>query len=106
MEKPQAIARALALLLAIISAFIAIPYATALLLILGAISSLSIAADEHVRVYMIAILLSFGSAALAAIPFVGPRLADIFANIDTVFIGISIAAITSALVIRVKKDWS
>ncbi len=100
-----AAARALAIILAIASAFIMVPLTPALLLILGGIAALQNNSEKNSRNFLMTIVLILGADSLSAIPGVGIYLATIFASLGTAFIGASIVAIVVTLVFRLKRDW-
>ncbi|HVV28807.1 MAG TPA: hypothetical protein VHC40_12655, partial [Rhizomicrobium sp.] len=68
MDKIYAAARALAVILAIASAFVAIPSIAAILLVLGGISAIGEDSERNSRTYLIAIVLLLGAHLLEAIP--------------------------------------
>jgi len=106
MDKIYAAARALAVILAITSAFVAIPNAVLLLLVLGGISAIGNDSERNSRTYLIAIVLILGAKTLEAIPVAGAALATIFASLGTAVIGASMVAITITLACRIKSDWT
>ena len=81
MDKVYAGARALAVLVAIASAFVTIPYVATILLILGGIAAIGNKPEDNIRLYLVAIVLLVGAKELAVIPSVGSYLAVIFGNI-------------------------
>jgi hypothetical protein len=83
------------LLVAIVGAFVSIPYATLILLVLGLIIGYSIAAEHHVRVIVSALALYAFSGAFLAVPTIGTYLQAIVANIGQLAAG---AALTIILV--------
>jgi len=105
LEKLCALARVLAILVAIAAAFVAIPQVAAILLVLGAISGIDNTSETSLRVYVVTLVLMAGSRSLEAIPAVGEPLAAIFSNIGMAMLGYSIAAITIRMGMRVKDDW-
>lgn len=105
MEKLSAVARALAILIAIVAVFVAIPQTVAILLVLGAVSGLDNSAETSLRVYVVTLVLLMGARTLEAIPAVGVPLADIFSNIGLAMLGYSIAAITIRMGMKLKNDW-
>lgn len=105
MEKLCALARILAILIAIAAAFVAIPQVAAILLVLGAISGIDNTSESSLRVYVVTVVLLLGAKSLAAIPAIGDPLAAIFGNIGTAMLGYSIAAIAIRMGLRVKADW-
>ncbi len=90
----------LAFLIAIISAFVSIPNAAAILLVLGGIGALGSAGDPalRLRIYAAGTILILGAQALDAIPVIGAALANIFSAFGTVFIGASVVCITLAVI--------
>ncbi len=100
-----AVARLLALIVSIVAAFVAIPQVDAILLVLGMICALVYQPADYVRVYASAIVLIVGAKALDAIPAVGMYLADIFTNIGTVLIGLSVACIAERAFSLTKAEW-
>lgn len=105
MEKVYAAARALAVILAIVAAFVDVPQAGVALLVLGGIAIIGNAAEHNARVYLATLVLALGAPALSVLPAVGQALAAIFGNLGVVFIGASIVAITIGLARRLKSDW-
>jgi hypothetical protein len=106
MGKIYAAARAIAVILAIASAFVAIPNVVLLLLVLGGISAIGNDSEKNSRTYLIAIVLILGAKALEAIPVAGAALATIFAALGTAATGASMVAITITLACRIKSDWT
>jgi hypothetical protein len=97
MKQVYAGARVLALVVAILGAFVTLPYAATILLVLGAISVIGNAPEENMRTYAVAIVLLVGSKELAAIPAVGTDLATIFGGIGTAAFGASALGVLLAL---------
>ena len=106
MDKLCALARALAILVAIIAAFVAIPQAAVILLVLGGISAICNTPEDNMRLYLVTVLLILGAKGLEVIPAVGPSLAMIFTNIGVATLGYSIVAISIRIVLRIKNDWT
>jgi hypothetical protein len=90
----------LAFLIAIVSAFVAIPNVTAIVLVLGGIGALGSAdnPDLRLRIYAAGTILILGAQALDAIPVIGMALANIFSASANVFIGASVVCITLAII--------
>ena len=99
MDKICAVSLLLAIILAIVVAFAAIPDSAAILLVLGAISALNTAErpELRVRIYLAALVLTLTAKALNDVPAVGAQLAAIFAGIGTAFVGASMVAIVLAV---------
>ena len=106
MDKICNIAILLAFVVAIIGAFVDIPYATAILLILGAIGGLNTAdkPEYRVRIYGAAIVLILGAKLLAEIPAIGAYLASIYADVGAAFVGASVVAITLAIALQIRTN--
>ena len=105
MEKVSAAARALAVILAIVSAFVASPLIAPILLVLGGIAAIGNTPERNSKNYLITIVLILGARTLQVIPYAGPYLAAIFAALGVAFVGASIVAITITLEYRIKRDW-
>jgi hypothetical protein len=105
MNEICAAARALAVLLAIVSAFINVPLTAPLLLLFGGIAAIKNDSEKNTRNFIITLVLLLGAPTLAAIPAVGQPLAVMFASLGIAFVGASIVAIVITLALRIKKDW-
>jgi hypothetical protein len=90
------------LLVAIVGAFVSIPYAAAILVIIGLVTGTGIAAADHVRVIVSAIALATLSGALTPIPGIGPYLAAIFTNISMLTAGAALIIISMNIYRRFK----
>jgi hypothetical protein len=97
MGKVYAAARALAVLVAIAAAFATIPYAAVILLALGFVSGVGNGAEDNVRVFLIATVLTVGSKLLDAVPGVGGYLVTIFTGIGTAAFGAAVSGILLGL---------
>jgi hypothetical protein len=108
LEKIYTISTLLAVLLAIVSAFVSVPMSAAALLVLGGIGALNNSnhPDLRLRIYAAAILLILGAKSLTAIPVVGDPLAAIFSGIATAFIGASVVGITLAVIQLITSNLS
>jgi hypothetical protein len=106
LDKICSIAILLALILAIVAAFIDIPSLTAALLILGAVGGINTAdkPEYRVRVYGAAIVLMLGAHMLREIPAIGERLEEVFTNLSVMFVGLSVVAITLAIAVQVRAN--
>ena len=105
MNKIPAVARALAVILAIASAFVAGPWIAPLLLVFGGIAAIGNSPDRNSKNFLMAIVLVLGAKTLETVPFTGSYLATIFASLGTAFVGASIIAITITLSFRIERDW-
>jgi len=105
MNEICAAARALAVILSIVSAFISVPLTAPLLLLFGGIAAIKNDSEKNSRNYLITIVLLLGAQTLEVIPGIGPHLATIFGSLGIAFVGASIVAIVITLVLRIKRDW-
>jgi len=80
-------------LVAIVGAFVAIPYIGLILLVLGLIIGYSIVGEHHVRVIVSAIALSMFAGAFSAVPGVGAYLQTIVANLGGLAAGAALSII-------------
>ena len=101
----SAAARALAVILAIVSAFISVPLTPALLLVLGGIAATKNNSEKNSRNFLMTIVLILGAKTLSAIPVIGSYLATIFGSLGIAFVGASMVAIVITLAYRFKRDW-
>jgi hypothetical protein len=107
LQKVCAAARALAVLLAVVAAFVTVPYAPVLLLALGFISAITNTPENNARVFTITIVLLLGAKGLSVIPApIGDDLAAIFGNLGLGVLGASMMAILLGLYGRIKSDWA
>ncbi len=88
-----------AVALAVIGAFVAIPYAAAILLVAGLVFGFAIK-DEQVRVLVSALVLGALANAFDVIPEVGSYLTAIFVNIGVFAAGAALMIISRNLVNR------
>jgi hypothetical protein len=100
LQKLYTISLLIAVILAIVTAFVSIPMAAAALLVLGGIGGLDNvnAPDVRLRIYAATIVLLLGAKSLSAIPAVGEPLAAIFASVGLVLVGASVVGLTLAIV--------
>lgn len=78
---------ALGVVVAIIGAFVAIPFAALILLVLGLVAGWGYAADTHIRVILSALALPVMAGAFNAVPIAGGYLATIVTNVGAVAVG-------------------
>jgi len=94
---PANIARAVALLIAVIGAFVTIPYAALILVLLGVIVGvIGVPPDSRSTNFLMAIVLVTMGGALEPIPVIGGYLTAILAGIGT---SVSAAAIAIVVVV-------
>ena len=82
------------LAIAIVGAFTEIPYAGLLLVLLGLIGGIAIAAEDHVRVLVSALVLASLSGVLMNIPEIGQYLTAIFSGAGTFAAGAALMIIS------------
>jgi len=92
----------LAVLLAIVGAFVTIPYLAAMLVVLGLIGGVCIAGEDHVRVIVSALALTALAGVLGNIPAVGHYLNGIVANLGLMASGAAIIIILGNVYRRFK----
>jgi len=86
-------------LLAILSAFVPIPYAGAIMAIAGVVVGIGVVADHYVRVIASAIALNLLANAFGGIPGLGPYLTAILS-------GFGVVAAGAAILIIVRNMWT
>jgi len=84
----------IAIAIAVVGAFVDIPYAGVLLVVLGLIGGVAIASEDHVRVLVTALVLNSLSGVLVVIPAIGTYLTDIFSAAGTFVAGAALTIIT------------
>ena len=105
MNEIAAAARALAVILSIVSAFVSVPLTAPLLLVFGGIAAIKNDSEKNARNFLITLVLLLGAKTLEVLPAVGPYLAAIFTSLGIAFVGASIVAIVITLTYRLKRDW-
>ena len=80
--------------IAVIGAFVEIPYAGLLLVLLGLAGGVAVAAEDHVRVLVTALVLTSLSGVLMNIPEVGQYLTSIFSAVGTFVAGAALMIIS------------
>lgn len=84
----------LGLVIAVVGAFTEIPYAGLLLVLLGIVGGFAIAAEDHVRVLVSALVLASLSGVLMNIPELGQYLTAIFSAFGTFAAGAALMIIS------------
>jgi hypothetical protein len=92
----------IAIAVAIVGAFTNIPYAAAILVVLGLIGGYSVAAEDHVRVIVSALALTGLASLLAAIPQVGSYLQSIVTGLGAFAGGAALAIVLCNIYKRFK----
>ncbi|HVS24941.1 MAG TPA: hypothetical protein VMU03_14530 [Gammaproteobacteria bacterium] len=98
----QKIVLLVALLLALVAAFVTIPYAAPILAVLGLIAGFSMVREEHVRVIVSACALKYLGDTFGAIPQVGGHVTTIIGNIALLAAGAALMIIFRNIYARVK----
>jgi hypothetical protein len=107
LSKLYALARLLAVVVAIAAAFVQIPSVTAVLLCLGAIAGVGVAKEDRTRLYLVALLLVVGSKGLESLPApVGTYLATIFGGLGAAYVGAAVVGLTLSLLASIRQDWT
>lgn len=101
LAKVAGIVRLIAIIVAIVGAFIAIPMEAAILVVLGIISALGTPLDQRMGVSIAALALIFLSDQLDAIPAIGTYLGDITGNIGIAASGAALMGILLTLYSRI-----
>ena len=83
-----------AIAIAVLGAFIEIPYAGLLLVVLGLAAGFAIAAEDHVRTLVSALVLTSLSGVLMNIPNLGQYLTSIFSAAGTFAAGAALMIVT------------
>ena len=90
------------LVVAIVAAFVSIPYVAIALLVIGLVVGVSIARDDTVRVVVSALALTAFAHNFDAIPTAGTYLAAILANAGLLMSGAAVALVLRNLYARLK----
>lgn len=83
-----------AIAIAVVGAFVEVPYAGTLLVVLGLVAGVAIAGEDHVRVLVSALVLGSLYGVLGNIPEIGMYLAKIFAAVGTFAAGAALTIIS------------
>jgi len=97
------IAGLIGLLLAVIAAFMHVPYATPVLAILGIVVGFNVVGEHHVRVMVSALVLNALPTVFSGIPTAGPMIADILTNIGALVAGAAILIILRNIYDRLRS---
>ncbi len=96
------IAGLIGVVLAIVAAFVAIPYAGVALAVLGVVVGWGMATEDSVRVIVSAVALAALSGTFGGIPVAGPSLTAIIANIGALAAGAALLIILRNVYGRIK----
>ncbi|MEI8299456.1 MAG: hypothetical protein WCH32_15730 [Pseudomonadota bacterium] len=89
-------------LVAIVAAFVGVPFSPAILAVLGAVVGWNIAAEDNVRVIVSAVALGALAGTFGSIPVVGPSLTAIIGNVGVLIAGAALLIILRNVVNRLK----
>lgn len=92
----------LGVLLAVVAAFVNVPYAEPLIAVAGVIVGLSVAGEHHVRVIVSALALHTVANAFNGIPGAGPSITTILGNFGTLAAGAALLIIVRNMYERLK----
>jgi hypothetical protein len=93
----------IALVIAVVAAFVTIPYAAAILAILGIPIGLAAAADAHVRILATALVLNVLAHTFDTIPAIGPYVGNIIVNVGVVLAGAALAIVFKNIYARLTE---
>lgn len=105
LNKLYAVARVLAILVAIAGAFVVVPNAALLLVVLGIVAGVGVSSDDAMRVMITALVLSGGAKVVEAIPQVGAGLGGVLSSLGTAYMAAALTAIVISLAMKTKSDW-
>lgn len=101
---PANIVRMLILLLAVVAAFVAVPYGAELLVVLGVVLGvIGVSEERRMMLLIMAVALGSTKGALATLPGVGEVLTGILGNVSIGLNGAALAVICSIIVDRVRN---
>jgi hypothetical protein len=92
----------LGVLLAIVAAFVTVPYAEPALAIAGLVVGISVAGEHHVRVIVSALALHVVASAFNGIPAIGPWITAILGNFGVLAAGAALLIIVRNMYVRLK----
>ena len=92
----------LGVLLAIVAAFVTVPYAEPIMAVAGLILGISVAGEHHVRVIVSALALHMVANAFNGIPGAGPSITTILGNFGTLAAGAALLIIVRNMYLRHK----
>jgi hypothetical protein len=104
--KIYTISTLLAVILAIVSPFVPIPYSAAGLMILGGIGAIDNPPDLRLRIYTATVILILGGKSLTNIPIIGDSLAAIFVGVALALTGASIVGVSVGIFQLLKTNLS
>jgi hypothetical protein len=92
----------LGVLIAVVAAFVNVPYAEPAMAIAGLVVGISVAAEHHVRVIVSALALHTVAGAFNGIPGAGPSITTILGNFGTLAAGAALLIIVRNMYVRLK----
>ena len=106
MDRIYPAARIIAVIYAIVGAFMALPESALVLLVLGGVAALGNKSDDNHNILLTAVALSICAPMLSSVPNIGDKLAAIFGGFGVAYAGAAIVGIAMALIARVRSDWA
>ena len=98
----QKIVGLVAIALAVVAAFVSVPYAGLILAVLGAVMGFTIVAEEHVRVLVSALVLQAVAGTFGGIPQAGGYVTAIITNVAVLAAGAALMIVFRNIYARVK----
>ena len=105
LDKLYSVNRALVIVVAIAGAFVVVPNAALLLIALGVVGGFGLSSEDNTPVMIAALVLTYGSKTVEAIPQVGVGLGGVLGSLGTAFTAAALTAIVIAVVMKTKSDW-
>lgn len=99
---PSKIAGLVGAVLAIVAAFVTVPYALAVLAVLGLVVGWNYAAELQVRVIVSALALHLLAGAFDAVPAAGPFITAILGNFGAMVAGVALMIILNNMYLKLK----
>jgi len=96
---------AVGLLLAVVAAFVNVPYAGVVLALCGVVASCAVLPEHHVRVIVTALALHFLGNTLDGLPAIGGHVTAILGNLGTVVAGAALQIMVRNIIMRL-KNWA
>jgi hypothetical protein len=93
----------IALLLAVVAAFVNVPYAGVVLGVLGLVIGLNAAADAHVRIIVSAVALRMLAGTFDGMPAIGPTLTSIVGNVGAALAGMALLIVFRNIYNRLRE---
>lgn len=105
MDKILAVVRVLAVILAVATMFVTVPYAAPILLVLGLVGAVGVPVEDGPRFFIMAVLLTVAPKAFDAIPTVGAYIDTFLTSLGLAIMGVAVGSIIKGLFVRIRGDW-